>query len=643
MKSTINCFIKKITIGSDYSGVGAFDYAMKRISAVKELEVENKFSCDFDYYARIAYLANHGTEHDLELAQSPQHKKYADGVKKIVLSPDEPTSDQESFLKEANEFCKQFSFYYPFNVYDREIPTESVDIYMTSPPCQSFSLAGQRKGKDDENGRGILFFNSLEFIKVNQPRFFIFENVKGLLSHDKTNPKAEIGNTFQEWINHLGGKSVNGVPILFPEDNAVEYHLYWKVLNSKEHGVPQNRERVFLIGIHEDKDNKFQYPKEEFLEKRLKDVLESEVDEKYFLSEKMVNALVHAKFEFNPHNENDAHSDCITARYAKMGATDPFIKVNEIQKVGFIKQDTQASQVFSEDGVSPTISAGTHGYAMGYVGVNSGEEVTNLQGNDYSNTIRAGGRGSLTDKHNWDIVKIKSATKKGFEEATENDSINFSIPTSDTRRGRVGVGVAQTLDTKCNQGVIVAGNLEGGKWDKQHEQSRRIYSPDGVAPTIHTMQGGGQEPKVVVEDSGKVQQLNNSKESNGKQPYQQNRIYDSEGISPALMREKSDLIIAEKCIPVLTPDRPEKRQNGRRFKEDGDPSFTLTAQDRHGIYDGFRIRRLTPLECFRLQDFPDSHVDNAKAAKVSDSQLYKQAGNSITVRPLEKIINNLPL
>lgn len=521
MKSTeaFKDVVKKITVGSDYSGVGAFDYAMKRISADKEFEVENKFSCDFDYYARVAYLANHGTPNDLELAQSPQHKKYADGVKKIVLSPDEPTKEQEAFLKEANEFCKHFSFYYPFNVYDREIPTESVDIYMTSPPCQSFSLAGQRKGKDDENGRGILFFNSLEFIKVNQPRFFIFENVRGLLSHDKTNPKAKIGNTFQEWINHLGGKSVNGVPIVFPEDNAVEYHLYWRVLNSREHGVPQNRERVFLIGIRDDKDNKFQYPKEEFLEKRLKDVLELEVDEKYFLSEQMLQGFLTKQTKgfgerFNP-TSGEKYAMAITTTGGSR-ITDNYLKV------GFINQDTQASQVFSENGTAPTISAGTHGYALGYV------------------------------KTNGKSVKIKSATKKGYEEATENDSINFSIPTSETRRGRVGVGVgvAQTLDTQCNQGV---------------------------------------------------------------------------------------------CIPVLTPDRPEKRQNGRRFKEDGDPSFTLTAQDRHGIYDGFRIRRLTPLECFRLQDFPDVHVKNAKAAKVSDSQLYKQAGNSITVRSLQKIINNLPL
>ena len=86
---------------------------------------------------------------------------------------------------------------------------------------------------------------------------------------------------------------------------------------------------------------------------------------------------------------------------------------------------------------------------------------------------------------------------------------------------------------------------------------------------------------------------------------------------------------------VLTPDREEKRQNGRRMKDDGEPMFTLTAQDRHGVavggYNDVRIRRLTPRECFRLQGFPDEYFDRAKAAGVSDSQLYKQAGNSVTV------------
>lgn len=170
-----------IKVGSDFSGVGAFNQALIRLG----IEYKEVFACDMDKYARQTFIHNYG----------------------------EPE-------------------YYPINVYDRAIPLESLDIYMTSPPCQAFSLAGKRLGKDDK--RGILFFNSHEFIKVNKPRFFIFENVKGLLSDDN-------GKTFQEWINMLGGKSINGNPVLFPYDDSVPYHIYWKVLNAKDYGVPQNR------------------------------------------------------------------------------------------------------------------------------------------------------------------------------------------------------------------------------------------------------------------------------------------------------------------------------------------------------------------------------------------------------------------
>lgn len=400
-----------IKVGSDFSGVGAFNQALMRLG----INYQEVFACDMDKYARQTFIHNYG----------------------------EPE-------------------YYPMNVYDREIPSESLDIYMTSPPCQAFSMAGKRLGKEDE--RGILFFNSLEFIRANNPRFFIFENVKGLLSDDN-------GKTFNEWVNMLGGKSVNGVPILFPYDDAVDYHLYWQVLNAKHHGVPQNRERVFLVGIRDDQDNQFRWPIEEHLTKRLKDVLENEVDDKYFLSGLSVNYLLR-------HNTNKdilkkdipKSSSCIPASYYKQ------------------PRDVQ-------------------------------------------------------------YIKVKSATSKGYEEATEGDSINFSVPNSKTRRGRVGKGVAQTLDTACNQGVI---------------------------------------------------QLNQSKESGGQQPYQQNRVFDINGISPAILAN-------------LGGDR------------------------NHNIND-YKIRRLTPRECFRLMDFPDTFT-----WPVSDSQAYKQAGNSIVVRVLEKIINNLPL
>lgn len=363
-----------IKVGSDFSGVGAFNQALIRLG----IEYKEVFACDMDKYARQTFVHNYG----------------------------EPE-------------------YYPENVYNREIPLDPLDIYMTSPPCQAFSLAGKRKGKDDL--RGILFFNSLEFIAKNKPRFFIFENVKGLLSDDG-------GKTFSEWVNMLGGKSVNGLPVLFPYEDSVLYHLYWQVLNAKKHGVPQNRERVFLVGIRDDEDNTFQFPKEEHLAKRLKDVLEENVDEKYFLSSETINRIANWKSRENPLRDN-------------------LYNGNEIASCCLARGD----------------------------------------GNEHSGMK---------------LLKIKSATSKGYEEATLGDSINFSVPNSETRRGRVGKGVAQTLDTACNQATLVKD----------------------------------------------------------------------------------------------------------------------------------QIRRLTPRECFRLMDFPDSFT-----WPVSDSQAYKQAGNSIVVNVLYKILKNLPL
>jgi DNA (cytosine-5)-methyltransferase 1 len=258
-----------IRVGSDFSGVGAFNQALQRLG----IDYKEVFACDMDKYARKTFIHNYG----------------------------EPE-------------------YYPMNVYDREIPSESLDIYMTSPPCQAFSLAGKRLGKDDK--RGILFFNSHEFIQKNQPRYFIFENVKGLLSDDN-------GKTFQEWVNMLGGKSVNGVPVLFPYEDSVDYHIYYKVLNAKHHGVPQNRERVFIIGIRDDQDNVFQFPKEEHLIKRLKDVLENEVDDNYFLSEKNYKSFLNKPKAFgerfkliNP----DSYAMALTTKHGCGVITNNYIK-----------------------------------------------------------------------------------------------------------------------------------------------------------------------------------------------------------------------------------------------------------------------------------------------------------------------------
>ncbi|EPB0960443.1 DNA cytosine methyltransferase [Listeria monocytogenes] len=194
----------------------------------------------------------------------------------------------------------------------------------------------------------------------------------------------------------------------------------------------------------------------------------------------------------------------------------------------------------------------------------------------------------------------------------------------------------------------------------KYDSINRFYDVSGIAPTLDTMQGGNREPKIAV-----LGNINPSKKGmNGE-------VYSSEGLAPTLTTNKGEG--TKIAIPVLTPDRPEKRQNGRRFKEDGEEMFTLTEQDKHGVaiiqkprgyneggmhkiaptlsanswqennllkQNGLRIRKLTPRECWRLQGFPDWAFDRAAEVN-SNSQLYKQAGNSVTVNVIAAIAKRL--
>ena len=545
----------KIKVGSDFSGVGAFNQALKRLGA----DYEEIFACDMDKYARQTFIHNYG---------KPK--------------------------------------YYPTNVYEREIPSKSLDIYMTSPPCQAFSLAGKRLGKEDK--RGILFFNSYEFIQINKPRYFIFENVKGLLSDDE-------GKTFQEWVNMLGGKSVNGVPIIFPYEDSVPYHLYWKVLNAKDYGVPQNRERVFLIGIRDDEDNNFRFPLEETLTKRLKDVLETDVDEKYFLSDKMINVLSHHK---NPiiDNQTPEKNATIHAGYFKMeGRDQKYLKIGTWRT----HEDGKGFREVS-DGNCPTIPA----------------------------RAREDGSGQP-------VIQIKSATSKGHEEATEGDSVNLSAPNSKTRRGRVGKGVAQTLDTGCQQAVILGYTRDS----KGKVVSRNIWEQAG---TIHTSSGSGgntdqfvmtinEEQSQETENNVSIGALRgrvkkNEEEQNSN--YNQKLEINNQGTSNTITSVQKDNL-------VLYNDKRLNETIAKHELPDGKPMMLdtynksvheecPTLKARHAqnndrrLWTGCEIRRLTPRECFRLMDFPDTFT-----WPVSDSQAYKQAGNSIVVNVLYKILKSLNL
>lgn len=247
-----------------------------------------------------------------------------------------------------------------------------IDMISYGFPCQDISLAGKQKGLFNEDGtqtRSGLFFEALRIIEDTKPKVAIAENVKNLISK-KFNAQFQI---VLESLEQAG------------------YNNYWQVLNAKDYGIPQNRERVFIVSIRKDVDpGVFKFPEPFELELRLKDLLESEVDEKYYLSEKTVDKLV----------VKNAGGD--------------------VKQIGYIKKSETGSQhqsntVYDSNSIGRTLTAV-----------------------DYKSPLM-----------------IKVPTTSGYTEATEGDSINFEQPNSKTRRGRVGKQVAQTLTTSPQIGCVV--------------------------------------------------------------------------------------------------------------------------------------------------------------------------------------------
>lgn len=339
----------------------------------------------------------------------------------------------------------------------------------------------------------------------------------------------------------------------------------------------------------------------------------------------------------------------------------------------------------------------------------------------------------------WDFARLLIEMEQGGYDAEWQvlNSKDFGVPQNRERcfivghlRGRSSSKVfpVERADGENSVSLNLFGCLNG-----RNSQRDRVYSSEGFAPTISAKPGGNKEPKVpIIFDTSYIGQDGKVREYEGICPtltsrdYKEPRsvgvvcnvnpsgkgmngnVYDSNGVSPSLTTNKGE---GNKIsIPVLTPDRAEKRQNGRRFKDDGEPMFTLTGQDRHGIavevkeatkqgytecrvgidsvnlavpgsatrrdrvghgvantldtscnqgifvkvsdelivyaiwYEKYQcyiaIRKLTPKECFRLQGWTDDYFEKAQFVN-SDSQLYKQAGNGVTVNVIEAIAEKL--
>lgn len=306
------------------------------------------------------------------------------------------------------------------------------DLFTYSFPCQDISLAGKTKGLSKNSGtRSSLLWECAKVIEIKKPKYLLMENVKNLVS------KKFIGD-FLEWQNYLSN---------------LGYTNFSQILNAKDYGVPQNRERVFMISILG--DAWYNFPQKQRLTKCLRDVLEDNVDEKYYLSEKMLEGF---KIHANRHNE---------------------------------------------------------------------------AGNGF-----------------------------GF---TPND-VNRPARCVNTREGCVAT----------SNWIKIAGNL-----DIAREDASRVYDTNGLCPTINTMQGGCQEPKILQRSHG--------------------------------------------------------YNNGSEF--DICPTITTSSFEHNNYVVTDRIRRITPKEAMRLMGVSDS--DFEKLNVISDSQKYKLAGNSICVPVLEGIFREL--
>ena len=465
----------KIKLLSFFSGVGAFEKALERLGV--EYDLVNY--CEVDKYASKAYALIHNYSEEKNLGD----------ITKVDA---------------------------------RSLPHD-IDLITYGFPCQDISLAGKQKGFTDSDGnktRSGLFFDALRIIDETKPKVAIAENVKNLVS-------KKFKNEFEIVLNSL---------------DQAGYNSYYKVINAKDCGIPQNRERVFIVSIRKDIDPynimfSFPFPEKEELKLRLKDMLEDEVDEKYYLSDAMIERLMTTTYESGKFE----------------------------------------NRVTEETGVVGTLCA-----------------------KDYKDPKRVQ-IGNLKGGNTEPKIAIKNKTKQGYLLAEEGDGVDISGRMK-SHRGTVQKGVSQTLSTAGGNNVGVVITEKGSSY-------ARNFGSRGNVPIIKTLWTETQA-KMITPD-GNIK-----------------RYIDSDVV---------DEFKEGQCADISFPNGYNK---GPRVHDEC-PALNITTTKNSFIVKSLRIRKLTPKECWRLMGFDDKDVDILVSNGMSNTQLYKQAGNSVVVDVLVKIFSNL--
>jgi DNA (cytosine-5)-methyltransferase 1 len=443
--------------------------------------------------------------------------------------------------------------------------SKDIDLITYGFPCQDISLAGKQKGFEDdgERTRSGLFFEALRIIEDTKPKVAIAENVKNLVS-------KKFKKEFEIVLSSL---------------EETGYNNYYQVLNAKDYGIPQNRERVFIVSIRKDVDDgKFKFPVPQTLNLKLKDMLEDEVDEKYYLSDKMIKYIVAENEKWTGNNDKSV--------------------------------------------INKTIAST----------INTGEGSRRCDASNYMCD-------ELPENYN---LKIKEKTKKGYAEAKEGDGVYINRPHQ--KRGVVQKDMIQTLKTSPDVGVVIKDKINViGNYSPSGHDASRIVHPDGIAPTVK--ENHGTVTATIVKDK-------NLWTDTQKQMITENgdvkRYINSDIVDKFEEGQCGDISFPNGYnnpdVGVVVKGKSYLRDFGSRGKSQNSEGICDTLVAAMGTGGGnvpivltetpLRIRKLTPKECFRLMGFDDEDFD--KASKVnSNTQLYKQAGNSIVVNVLEHLLTNL--
>ena len=391
--------------------------------------------------------------------------------------------------------------------------------YMTySFPCTDISVSGKMEGIEKGKTRSGLLYECEKVIETKRPKYLLMENVKNLVG-------KKFRKQFDEWCKYLESLGYTN------------YHNNYKCLNAKDFQIAQNRERIFMFSVLGE-HNEFKFPQGEKLTKRLKDFLEENVDDKYYLSEEIQKRFKQTK-------KDDGKNNII-------GTTAP-----EFRTIG------QRDLVYSQEGT---------------------------------------------------------------------------------------MGALVATDYKQPKQIIEKSDRLGGCFDdeKGKHQAGSVWNKEGLCPTLDTMQGGYRQPLVIDEnvnvlvthrdEEPKIIVEGNTNLSN----HNATRVLSTEGISCTIMENHGKVVqILEHNIIC-----EQRSDEGLRFFK-GNICGTIRTINSGGdkrvieTEPNFRIRKLTPKECLRLMGLSDEDITKMQSVGLSDSALYKLAGNSIVKQCLDALHINM--